>query len=557
MSILFRNIISDRIPNVPPATLKFLLQWYLFLRVLFLTVLLGLSVLLQTKSHILIIPPITHAAYFISGVYLFTIISALTLRVIDNYRAFTLLQTVCDTLLVGVIVYATGASQSIFTIIYFLPILAGSFLLLRLGGLLIASVSTMSYGLILFVELFYRPLPFTSFESHLDDVIVAMHFFAIHGLVFFSIAILSLIIFERMRLTESALSQSTLNYDRLQILYKQIFDDITTGIITVDNKNIITSFNQAAEQISGYPGSATLGKQIYDFFPGFRDAEERDIRQTTELIRKNGSSLPVGYSWARLNMPGEDEDSRVYTMQDLTRIRDMEKKVKQAEKMAIIGGMAAGIAHEFRNPLAAISGAAQILRGDASENSDMRRLIEIVVRESDRMDETIADFLLFSKPAEPLKEWFSIKSLVEETIEILEQSRSWKLATCKTVNYIDQDLDVCGDPKQIQQVFLNLISNSCQAFGKLGGEIIISAELRKDAEGKDDAVLMINDDGPGIAPQIMEKIFEPFYTTRESGTGLGLAIVKQILESHGGVIAVKTEPNVGTEFSISLPMPGR
>ncbi len=555
MPILLRKIIRGRIPDVPPATLKILLQWYLFLRVLSLTVLLGLSVLLQTKSHGLIVPPITYTAYFISGVYLFTIISALTLRIINNYRAFTLLQTVCDALLAGVIVYVTGASQSIFTIMFFLPILAGAFLLLRLGGLLIASVCTISYGFILFVELLYRPLPFTSFESHLDDVIVAMHFFAIHGLVFFTIAILSLIIFERMRTTESALIESTLNYDRLQVLYKQIFDDITTGIVTVDNKDIITSFNQAAEQISGYPGSGTLGRQIYDFFPGFKEADERDIRHITELTRQDGSKIPVGYSWARLNMPDQDKDSRVYTMQDLTQIRNMEKKVKQAEKMAIIGGMAAGIAHEFRNPLAAISGAAQVLQGDAAENSDMQRLVEIVVRESDRLDATIDDFLLFSKPAEPVKEWFSIQSLVEETIEMLEQARSWQPATCKTVNYIDQDLDVCGDPKQIQQVLLNLISNSCQAFGKLGGEIIISAEARKNAEGKDETVLKIKDDGPGIDPQIIEKIFEPFYTTRESGTGLGLAIVKQLVESHAGEITVKSEPDVQTEFSISLPTP--
>jgi two-component system sensor histidine kinase PilS (NtrC family) len=554
MPILLRKIISGKIPDVPAAALKILLQWYLFLRVLIITVLLGLSVLLQTKSHGLVIPPITHTAYFIASIYLFTIISALTLRVISNYRAFTLLQTVSDALLAGVIVYATGASQSIFTIMFFLPILAGAFLLLRLGGLLIASVCTMSYGFILFVELFYRPLPFTSFKSHLDDVIVAMHFFAIHGLVFFVIAILSLIIFERMRTTESALVESTLNYDRLQILYKQIFDDITTGIVTVDSKDIITSFNQAAEQISGYPLRATLGRHIYDFFPGFREAGERDIRHTTELTKQNGSSLPVGYSWAKLNMPDEDKDSRVYTMQDLTQIRDMEKKVKQAEKMAIIGGMAAGIAHEFRNPLAAISGAAQVLRGDASGSSDMRRLIEIVVRESDRLDDTIADFLLFSKPTEPVKEWFSIKSLVEDTINLLEQGQSWKPTTCRTVNYIDQDIDVCGDPKQIQQVLLNLISNSCQAFGKLGGEIIISAEARKDAEGKDEAILIIKDDGPGIDPQIVEKIFEPFYTTRESGTGLGLAIVKQLVESHGGEITVKSEPDLKTEFSILLPM---
>jgi len=381
-----------------------------------------------------------------------------------------------------------------------------------------------------------------------------MHFFAIHGLVFFTIAILSIIIFERMRTTETALSESTLNYDRLQILYKQIFDDITTGIITADNKGVITSFNKAAEKISGYLGGVAHGKHIYDLFPGFKESDERNMRYVTDLARQDGRRIPVGYSWARLNMPGEDEDSRVYTMQDLTNIRNMERKVMQAEKMAAVGEMAAGIAHEFRNPLAAISGAAQVLQGDSSEDSDIRRLVEIVVRESDRLDETISDFLLFSKPSEPVKEWFSIIPLVEKTIQMLEQGLSWKPESCRVVNYIDEDFKILGDPRQIEQVLMNLISNSCQAFGARGGEIIISAGSGEGEKGKDEAVLRIADDGPGVDPQIIDKIFEPFYTTRESGTGLGLAIVSQLVESHGGKITVKTEPDVKTEFSISLPL---
>jgi two-component system sensor histidine kinase PilS (NtrC family) len=558
MTSSFQKTFYGIIPEIPPSTIKYQLQWYLFLRVLILTILLGISVILQTKSHDLSIPPINYTAYFIAGLYFFTIVSALILKVIGNYKQFALFQTVIDALLVGVIVYVTGCSQSIFTILYFLPILTGSFLLLRLGGLLIAAVSTISYGYILMVELLYDPIPLIKTKIGLDDVIVAMHYFAIHGLIFFMLGVLSFIIFERMRRTELALSRTTMNYDRLEILYRRIFEDITTGIITVDDAGQITSFNQAAALISGYHDFEVYGKVFNDLFPGFGDADHQRFRQTAELKKKDGSIIPIGFSWAKLNMPGEYGDCRAYTIQDLSKIKDMEKQIKQAEKMATIGGMAAGIAHEFRNPLAAISGAAQLLQSEQSENSANSRLIDIVARESDRLDHTVGEFLQFSKPAEPIKEWFSLKSAVDETIQMLEQAGRLNQKTRRASNRINQDMQIWADSKQLETIIQNLINNSCQAFGEGEGVIVIeAAEQTDEASGKKVAVIRIADNGPGIDDQVLPNIFEPFYTTRESGTGLGLAIVNQLIESHGGRITVATKKGEKTEFTIILPIPSK
>lgn len=556
MTAQFPKAFYGAIPAVPPATTKKQLQWYLFLRVLLLTVMLGISVILQTKSHNLSIPSIEYTAYFIAGIYFFTIISALILKIINNYKRFALFQTIADALLVGVIVYATGCSQSIFTILYFLPILTGSFLLLRMGGLLIASVATMSYGYILVVELLYDPLPLINKSSALDEVVMAMHYFAIHGLVFFILGVLSFIIFERMHITESALTQTTLNYDRLQILYRQIFADITTGIITVDDAGNITSFNQAAAQISGYKESEVYGKSFYELFPGFKDVDKHQFRQLTDLRKKGGATVPIGFSWARLNMPGEYGDCRVYTMQDLSVIKDMEKQIKQAEKMATIGEMAAVIAHEFRNPLAAISGSAQILQHELPGGSANRRLIDIVIREGDRLDLTVGEFLLFSKPAEPVKECFLIKPAVDDIIQMLEQGHQLDQKTCRAINNIAPDLEIWTDAKQLKRVIVNLISNACQAFTEGVGEILIeAAEQKKQAPDQDEIVIKISDNGPGIDEQTLPKIFDPFYTTKESGTGLGLAIVGQLIESHNGKITVTSTPNKKTEFTIFLPLP--
>ena len=541
--------------EIPRSTMRTLLQWLLFLRVIIISILLGISVILQIKTHALLIPSIKQVAYFIAAIYLLTILSALALRFIQDYRRFAILQTVGDALMAAFIVYATGGSQSIFTITYFLPIVSGSFILLRLGGLLMAAISTISYGFLLLVEFLYGHIFLRELATPLSDPFVAMHFFAIHGIVFFITAGLCVTVFERMRRTESALFQSNIDYDRLYLLYKQVFDDISTGIVTVDPAGNISSINHSAELICGYPARELIGQRFEKTFPGFIHlSDDNQLRQLTEITKRDGERIPVGYSWAKLNMP-DYEDCRVYTMQDLSRIRTMEKQIKQAEKMATIGGMAAGIAHEFRNPLAAISGAAQMLHDEASLSPSGHKLVEIIARESSRLGGTIDDFLLFSKPAEPDHQWFSLKGLVEETFALLQQGRKWPSHNCRTVTGISDNLDCWGDPRQVQQVLLNLITNACQAMGERGGEIKIEAEVQGRTDGGENLLIRVTDNGPGIEENLRESIFEPFFTTRENGTGLGLAIIRQLVESHEGTIRVDSVVGEGTTFTVSLPLP--
>ncbi len=558
MSLTFEKFFyPPDVRPIPRETMRTLLQWLLILRVIIVSILLGISIILQTKTQALLIPPLHYVIYFIAGIYGFTIISALALKFSNNFRRFAIAQTVSDALIAAFIVYASGGSQSIFTVTYFLPIVGGSFILLRLGGLMMAAISTISYGFLLLIEFLYGHLFLRGLTSPLADPFVAMHFFAIHGIVFFITAWLCVVVFERMRRTESALFQSTIDYDRLSLLYKQVFDDISTGIVTVDAAGKISSINHSAEIICGYPARELVGKLFDQIFPGFvHHSDAHLLRQLAEIRKQDGSKIPVGYSWAKLNMP-DYEDCRVYTMQDLSRIRAMEKQIKQAEKMATIGGMAAGIAHEFRNPLAAISGAAQMLQDEASLSSSSRKLVEIVARESTRLDGTINDFLLFSKPTEPSRQWFSLKGLVEESIAILEQGRKWPSHNCQTSSSIPDNLDYWGDQRQIQQVLMNLISNACQAMGEQGVEIEVSAEIISAPDSREILVIRVTDNGSGIEETIRESIFEPFFTTRENGTGLGLAIVRQLVESHEGTVRVESGVGESTVFKISLPLPSQ
>lgn len=548
-------------PRITPLTpadllLKRQLQWLLLLRVLLLSALLGISVLLQSKEHTLTIPPLEYIAYFIASIYCFTIISALLLRAISCYKHFAYVQIIIDSLLTTSLVFFTGGSQSIFTTIYFFPIIVGGMLLFRKGGLLLASICTLSYGATLIAEYSgYNPgFSFQIWKEPLTNFAPAMHHFSIQGLSFFLVATLSTLLSERLKKTEAALSQTTENYDRLASLYKQIFDDIGTGIITVDDDDIITSFNPASENITGFSAKEVTGQKLIEFFPGLVPKKNKILRSVVNLTKKNKDTVPVGYSWAKLHTGENCVNNRIYTMQDLSLIKKMEKQIRQAEKMAAVGEMAAGIAHEFRNPIAAVSGASQLLYQDSQDQPANQRLMDIIIRECSRLEHTIEEFLQFSKPTTPEKKWFSLKNLAMETAYLLEQNLNSN-KDCKVMVDIPSTIDCWADEHQIKQILLNLVSNACSIIKDKNGEIRVTAKEHEDDDGIETTVLEVHDNGPGIPNKIIERIFEPFFTTRENGTGLGLAIVKQIVESHEGDIQVKSQINQGTVFTVQLPLP--
>ncbi|MBU2538343.1 MAG: PAS domain S-box protein [Proteobacteria bacterium] len=540
--------------------LKKQIQWLLFFRVLFLSLMLGISVLLQTKTPSIFLPPMHYLAYFIAGLYLFTIVSALVVRIIQCYSRFGYLQITLDTLLVTILVFSTGGSQSVFTVVYFFPIVMGAFMLFRRGSLLFATLSSLLFGALLLVEYGGFASRFLqTYPVQTSNYQTLLHSFTIYSLTFFLVAILSSMLSTRLQKTEAELFQTASDYDRLSFLYKQIFDDINTGIITVDDNNRITSFNRAAELITGYRPGEILGQEISRPFPGLETGLLQDERRHMSVLpRKTGETIPVGYSCSKLNTPDDSKNGYVYTLQDLSQIKKMEAQVQQAEKMATIGEMAAGIAHELRNPLAAISGAVQLLDREAQDSSINKRLFGIIMRESDRLDATIDEFLLFSKPVNPEKEWFPLGDLAREAMETLEQDPGWNPDLTIALE-IPPDLDCWGDPQLLRQVILNLASNSANACRNMeNGRILLRAEATtaKNKETQESAIVLeISDNGHGIPENLQERIFEPFFTTRETGTGLGLAIVSQIVHSHGGEISLRSSQPQGAIFSVSLPLP--
>ncbi len=549
------------------------LLWMLLLSVVIYTLGLSLRSLLQSgQFDILILPPIL-LFFFMLFVYTASITSGIVLLKYDlNLSNFGINQVLLDTFFVSLLIYYTGGSGSIFSPVYFFPIIAGGLILPRLGGLIAAGSATLQYASVLALE-HYKIFPdflHIPFYNNGQSEQAILNLFAVYGLTFFLAATLSSLFARRLRKTEAALSDSVRDFDRLSLLYKQIFDDISTGIITTDDKNNITSVNNAAAQITGHPLEDLLDKEFHSIFPNV-SFTEKGLRHSAEIHRKDGGQTRIGYSYAKLQRSNkkssESSDNappyvnrRVITIQDIGEIERLEKKMRQAEKLAAIGRISAGIAHDFRNPLTAISGSAQILSNEINLNSSPqhqanKELINIILRESNRLSNTVSDFLKFARPEHASYDWFSLKRCLDEVVEVAQVGASWP-KNCTLEIVTDEIVDIWADQYQLFTILSHLLQNAMAFTPEEEGKIVITAtEITGDDE-VDIVELTVEDNGTGIIPGKESKIFEPFYTRRLDGTGLGLSIVKQMVEEHHGAIMVgKSSLLGGAQFTISFPLP--
>lgn len=542
------------------------LLWMLLLRVVLYTMLSGLSVFFGSTNLDIILMPSEFLVLLLLAIYLTTIFSAYYLVVAQttHLARFGFVQNLLDTLFATLLVYYTGISHSIFSTIYFFPIIAGGLVLPRKGGMIAAASSTLLYALILTLEIHgYYP----SYLLHLgyageSDAMVNLNHFSVHGLTFFLVAIISALFSIRMRKTEDALSNSLKNYDQLAVLYKQIFDNIATGIITIDKANVITSANKATSEITGYPVTALVGTRLTSHFPHLSLSSPR-LRHSIDFTTRDGKQIRLGYSYVDLTSTDENglalsENHKIITLRDISEIEQLERQMRQAEKLAAIGMMSAGIAHDFRNPLTAISGSAQVLANEfskeGSENLSNYELVDIILRESNRLIDTIGDFLKFSRPEALTREWFSLVSCLDEVIQVCQANPAWPLSARIEILF-DETLDIWADRKQLFTVLDHLIQNA-MSFCPPGNELIeVSAAEIQDANGSDIIQLEIGDNGDGVPQENIEKIFDPFFTSRADGTGLGLAIVMQVVQGHKGTIRVSQSVHGGAKFCISLPLP--
>ena len=547
------------------------IKWLMFFRAVVVTLFLGATAIVQIKESQLFYHTSPLYLYLFVGLtYALTLVYAFLLRRVKGLKAFAYGQLFADVFFVTLLIYLTGGIESVFSWVYLLPIFGASAILYRRGGLLVASASSILYGTLLDLEFYQVILPLGSrfalpvgYKSS-----YVFYLMAVNIIAFYLVAILSAYLSEQVRRKDEELRERLIDYSELERLYKHIVQNVTSGLITVDGAGRITSFNRTAEEITGFKLEEVYQKEMGDLFPGFLSwwrangsVPERNwknlssSRWETNFRRKDGTTLTLGFSVSPLKDSEDQEIGIIFIFQDLTKMREMEEDLKRADRLAAIGTLAAGMAHEIRNPLASISGSIEILKEEIDGAVQHQQLMDIILREVGRLNSLIADFLLFARPTPPGKELIHLNGIVEEVLKVFAHSPECGPGIRMATHFQDE-IYMPGDAQQIKQVFWNLIINATQAMPD-GGELRV--ELRRRSSPSDpgeppQGEIVISDTGMGVREEDLDKIFNPFFTTKEKGTGLGLSIVHKIIESYGGKITVRSQEGQGTTFTIYLPV---
>jgi len=547
------------------------LKWLMFSRVIITTFLLGSTVLIHFGEISTYLEPYLIYLYIIIvGTYLLTLVYALVINRIKNLVLFAYLQIFLDLVFVSAIVHVTGGIESIFSFLYMLSIINSSILLYRRGGFIIASASSILYGACLDLE-YYRIIP--SITGYIPSVIYykasdIFYTIAMNITGFYATAFLSSFLAEQVRRSREQLKEKEIDFKQLEALHDNIVQSISSGILTLNKKGEITSFNQAAQEISGHNLSEALGVKFDQIFPLPKNETPNENHETDlnnlprrfemTFSRSDGSQLFLGFSISILRDKMGTEMGKIYTFQDLTHYREMEEQIKRMDRLAAAGQLAAGIAHEIRNPLTSLSGSIQVLQDELDLDNENRQLMGIALRETNRLNDLITDFLLFAQPERGEKKKINLTSLIEETLVLFIHSPECQ-ENIKVARSIDPHLYLNANPEQIKQVLWNILKNGVQSQPR-GGFINVETQIenREDKLDRNNPHLRIKisirDGGCGIPRETRKKIFDPFFTTKELGSGLGLSISSRIIESHKGKINIRSQENQGTEVNICFPL---
>ena len=540
------------------------LQLLMFLRVGFVSLLLGVAIVIQVRETKTYFGEILNAHYIlIALIYFLTFIYIVALKYIKNLFKFAYLQLLIDTIFITAIIYTTGGIESIFSFLYLLNIISGGIILYRYGGMIIASFSSILYGA--FLDLSYYGLinpigyRFPYAQEYQSSEIFYM--ILVNAAAFYLVAFLSGFLSEQIQKSRAELKAKQKDIVDLEMLKENIIQNISSGLVALDEHSKIIVFNRGAERIFNIDSRDAIRKDISDIIPHIMPyLKVHSPHKFSQLSYKGKEDQQIDLllNISPLKEYDGSNKGKILVFQDTTRIREMEQEVKRMEDMAMLGELAAGIAHEIRNPLASISGSIQVLNDSLSKEEAHinRRLIEIVLREVSRLDHLVNDFLQFARPQRIEIEEFELNQLIMDTLYLFQNSQSWS-EHLDIETKIMSPLKIKSDPHQLKQVFWNIFLNASEAMPK-GGLISISAQKETDFKSSSESVesirIKIEDNGPGLDPKIAKDIFKPFSTTKKDGSGLGLAIVKRLVEGLGGKVSGENLAREGTTITIRLPV---
>jgi two-component system sensor histidine kinase PilS (NtrC family) len=532
-------------------------------RVAIVTLLLGIATFVEFKGEEFL-PAISLYSFYVIVIaaYILSAIYYIFLYFTQNLKINLYIQATCDVLLITGLVYATGGIQSIYAVFYTIVIIYSVIFLGRRGGLIIASASGILYGGLLDLEYYKVLIPHSATLQNLS--FSAGYVFSriiIYILSFYLVAILASFVVEKERKTRTLLEEKVTAFDQLDQLHRSIIESIDTGIVTINLLGQIKSFNRAATEITGYFLTDLDGRNIVDIFPDYvhlhdklyqaYDPGSREKRVEMTLTNKSKNSIILGCSISVLKGSQGQKIGNILVFQDLTEIKKMERHLEMNRRLAFIGEMAAGLAHEMRNPLASISGSIQMLHKGLHLSLSDERLMQIILRGKDQLESFMKDFLLLSRPTPGMHEAFQVEEIINDVLDAVRYVPDWR-DQIEIVKSPTNRLEIFASKAEIRQLVWNLVMNAIQAMPD-GGSVTITARQALLTKSIPALEFEITDNGPGIAETDLGKIFEPFFTTKEKGTGLGLAIVNRIVDGYKGTIVVDSVPGRGTTFIIRLP----
>lgn len=511
-----------------------------FIRIALLLVLISATISVQifTKKPPF---PILPNILALCAAFLVAILNFLLIKLI-KLKASIYFQILVDILLITVLVYFSAGAESPFYFLYILPIIVSSIFLSRKDTIYIAALSFIIFGAL--SELMY--LEITPFFSWVSDEKVQKGTFIYNMIMsmiaFSSVALISSYYFERIKKTGAELQTIQAEFKDLGLLNSTVLEKMENGFVTCNSAGVIISYNEKSRSLLNLSKGSNIFEILFEEnrFDDFKEIEKISGSHNKYYFETEINDSVLGISVSLLRKIYSFEKVFVFIITDLTEKREIEKMLKRKEHLALIGEMSAGMAHEIRNPLASISGSVQFLKSEMELSTEYQKLMDIIVKESDRLSRSIEDFLEFTKVT-PLKtSEFRLGELINQIVELARLNN-------KGVDFIkkigDSDL-IHADKGKIEQLVWNLVNNSIKAL-KGKGTIEINIYDRNDA-----VCLSIKDNGSGIDKSDLENIFNPFYSKFTAGIGLGMAIVKRIVEEHRFKIEINSEKNIGTEVII-------
>ena len=529
------------------------------IRVIVSTVLLGSAILIQISRPGAF--PIDPFFFLIALTYALSVVYLATLRLVDRHFWLVELQLGVDALLVSAFIYVTGGVTSYFASLLLLPIIATSTIRLRRGALQIAALTALLYlGMVaaqyLALDGLLPAWPFAP-QVELPSARFAQYTVAINLFGFVAVAALAGSLAERLRSADARLEHASSQIADLRAFNEDVINSLLSGLMTTDAARRILTYNRAAAAITGVPFAAAIGRDAAELLK-LTDPQRARLEQLTyggrlrvdlDYRTAHGRDINLGMTATTLAFP-DGRTGYLFTFQDVTDMRRLERDARLQQRLAAVGEMAAGIAHEIRNPLASISGSMQVLRQELPLTDEQAQLMDIVLRESERLNGTIRSFLAYARPQRFPVTRVDLRAIVQDTAVLLRNSSEVREDHAIDVDVPGEPVWYDADESQMRQVVWNLATNGLRAM-PAGGRLVLSTRL---VDAESGVLLTVTDHGCGIPADQLEMIFQPFRSTFERGTGLGLPIVHRIVTDCDGTVQVSSTVGVGTTVQVRLPL---